>query len=430
MYKPALILALHLIAMHHGGAQTTPTYATLYSFTGQNGDGVLPVGALAIGRNGRLFGTTEFGGLGGCTVSNQTGCGTVFELSPSDSFGSSWKETVLYSFGSRNGDGAYPFGGLVIDAEGALYGTTAEGGTHNNGTVFVLRPPAAPGAQWSESVLHSFAGGERDGSHPYGGLVSGENGTLYGTTLYGGTQHLGTVFALQPPVAAQGSWTEKVLHSFTGNGGDGVSPNAGVVVGKNGTLYGTALGYAGMAFALCPEGSGAPWIETVLYTFGTQVGDGGTPLGGAVIGRNGKLYGANNDGGSPSYVCIPPVVGCGTVFELTPPVAGGGNWTEKVIYDFNGPNGSGANPVAGVVIGQGGTLFGTTTDGPGAVFQLVPPAEPGGSWIESVLHTFTGQNGDGADPISNLAIGPNGALYGTTAGGGSVGMGAVFALKP
>jgi uncharacterized repeat protein (TIGR03803 family) len=197
---------------------------------------------------------------------------------------------VLYSFTAQNGNGAYPSGGLTIDGQGALYGTTGEGGDQNDGAVFVLKPPATPSAQWTETILHSFAGGERDGSSPTGGLVFGENGVLYGVTQHGGKQRLGTVFALQPPAKGAGAWAEKVLFSFTGQGDAGVSPSAGVVVGANGTLYGTALGYAGVAFAL-HAGAGGPWTESVLYAFGSQPGDGGTPDGGVVMGNNGKLYG-------------------------------------------------------------------------------------------------------------------------------------------
>lgn len=422
-----LISGLLPFTVQQGAAQASLNYATLYSFTGQNDDGATPAGSLAIGANGHIYGTTEFGGAGACKVSNQTGCGTVFELSPSGSPGSAFTETVLYSFTAQNGDGAYPSGGLTMDRQGALYGATSEGGDRNHGAVFVLKPPAAPSAQWTETILHSFAGGERDGSTPAGGLVFGKNGVLYGVTQHGGKQHLGTVFALHPPTNGAEVWAEKVLFSFTGQGDAGVSPSAGVVVSADGTLYGTALGYAGVAFAL-NAGSGGSWTESVLYAFGSQPGDGGTPYGGVVMGNNGKLYGTNNAGGPPSSICVPPVAGCGTVFELAPG-AEGGNWTEKVIYAFTSPYSDGANPVAGVVIGPGGILYGTTTDGPGTVFQLAPPTAPGNVWTETVLHTFTGRNGDGSDPVANLVIGPNGAIYGTTVGGGTAGMGTVFALK-
>lgn len=424
------ISCLLALSTQYSAAQTpSASYATLYSFTGQNGDGAYPAGSLTVGVNGHIYGTTPFGGSGACKVNNQTGCGIVFELSPSGAPGSAWTETVLYTFTAQNGDGAYPSGGLAIDSHGALYGLTGEGGEHNDGTVFVLKPPAAPDGQWTETILHSFNGGERDGSGPAGGVVFGENGILYGATGHGGKQHLGTVFALQPPAAGGDAWAEKVLFSFTGQGDAGVSPGAGVVIGMNGTLYGTAGGYAGVVFALRGGGAGQPWTESVLYAFGSQEGDGGTPFGGVVIGNHGKLYGTNNAGGPPTDICVPPVAGCGTVFEIMPGADGAG-WTEKVIYAFTGLNGDGANPVAGVVIGAGGALFGTTTDGPGAVFQLTPPAAPSGVWTETVLHMFTGQNGDGAGSVANLTIGPNGTIYGTTAAGGTADMGTVFALKP
>src|SRR5450755_4673888 len=154
-----LTCALLLTATRMVIAQTPPLrYATLYRFTGQNGDGAYPTGSVVAGRNGHLFGTTQSGGAGPCPGNQQSGCGTIFELSPPASPGGAWTETVLYSFGVKSGDGSTPYAGLVFDAKGALYGTTVGGGTGNNGTAFVLTPPASEspsGTPWAETLLHS-----------------------------------------------------------------------------------------------------------------------------------------------------------------------------------------------------------------------------------------------------------------------------------
>ncbi len=156
---------------------------------------------------------------------------------------------MLHSF-AGGGDGAFPYAGLISDASGALYGTTAYGsGAPGYGTVFKLTPSATPGGAWTESVLHSFAGGG-DGAYPFAGLISDASGALYGTTLYGSGAPgygYGTVFKLTPPATAGGAWTESVLHSFAG-GGDGAYPYAGLISDASGALYGTAS-----------QGGGAGW---------------------------------------------------------------------------------------------------------------------------------------------------------------------------
>jgi uncharacterized repeat protein (TIGR03803 family) len=133
-------------------------------------------------------------------------------------------------------------------------------------------------------------------------------------------------------------------------------------------------------------------------------------------------------------------MGCGVVFELTPPSASGGAWTETVIYSFTGVNGDGAYPAASVLLDKSGILYGTTTSGGqvtpactsgcGTVFQLTPPTIPGGIWTETVLHGFTGQNGDGSIPMAGLTETSSGVLYGTASAGGTAGKGTVFSVTP
>ena len=145
-----------------------------------------------------------------------------------------WNEKVLHNFGS-GADGNYPPAGLIRDAAGNLYGTTLYGGAHNYGTVFELS--ASAGGGWTETVLHSFNNDGTDGWYPQAGLIFDAAGNLYGTTARGGAYtYYGTVFELSPN--GSGGWTETVLHSF-GNGADGVFPFAGLTFDAAGDLYGT-----------------------------------------------------------------------------------------------------------------------------------------------------------------------------------------------
>jgi uncharacterized repeat protein (TIGR03803 family) len=435
MSRSLLLIAILSLAAPLGIAQTGPAaFTTVYSFTGQNGDGTTPAGGLGVGNNGTLYGTTEFGGSATCLVNDQRGCGTVFALMPPGPDGGAWTETVLYSFTDQNGDGAAPTAGVAVGADGTLYGTTWGGGTAGFGTVFALQPATQTGGQWTETVLHSFrAVRHGDGAYPYAGLTIGAHGELYGTTeggSYGKNQ--GSVFVLTPPAAPGGAWIETELFLFpAGIGPDGCCPYAGVTIGKNAKLYGaTPFGsLGGTVFQLTPSGvPGVPWTHTVLSDLDFQ-GSGGFPQGSLAFGKNGALYGTSYAGGDTTN-CVPPVVGCGAVFELSPPATPGGSWTGTTVHEFAGGYYDGANPVAGVVVGETGALYGTTTDGPGTVFRMTPPGAGGGPWTETILHNFTGKNGDGSDPLAPLVFGRNGALFGTTSGGGTAGFGTVFEVRP
>jgi uncharacterized repeat protein (TIGR03803 family) len=306
--------------------------------------------------------------------------------------------TVFYSFTGYPENGVSPFGSLVMDPAGNLYGVTQAGGSPpplDGGTVFKLDPSG------NESVLHSFTGG--DGSIPYAGLVIDTAGNLYGTTLFGGSSGYGTVFKLDP------SGTETVLHSFTNSGGDGAYPFAGLLVDKVGNLYGTtdvggSFGY-GTVFKLDRSGT-----ETLLHSFTNTGGDGAYPLAGLVMDTAGNLYGTTNDGGSSGY---------GTVFKLD------SSGTETVLHSFtNSSGGDGAYPFAGLVMDTAGNLYGTTIQGGSSNYGTVFKLDPSGT--ETVLHSFA--YSDGAAPIAGLVMDPAGNLYGTTFEGGSSGYGTVFKL--
>jgi uncharacterized repeat protein (TIGR03803 family) len=266
-------------------------------------------GALIFDAAGNLYGTTSSGGTHNCQGNG--GCGTVFQLTPT--VGGAWTETVLYNFGNGT-DGYSPWAGLVLDAAGNLYGTTAFGGTNGCavaqysgcGTVFELTSVAGGG--WTETVVHNFGSGT-DGVTPIAGLTFDPAGNLYGTTEVGGPSNVGTVFQLLPTTG--GGWSETVIHSFNVDPG-GWGPAAGTLVfDAAGSLYGTAF-FGNTAFQLTPT-VGGTWTETVLYTW---VDNDSGAWAGLIFDATGNLYGTTWYGGSDK--CETPTPGCGTVFELTP----------------------------------------------------------------------------------------------------------------
>jgi uncharacterized repeat protein (TIGR03803 family) len=371
------------------------TYEVFYSFKGRvkgsPDDGQHPVAGL-VSRNGTFYGTTEYGGDGqvpACDSESRThlGCGTVFTITPSGT------ESVLYRFkGRMKGDGAFPSAALV-DVNGTLYGTTVYGGAERDGIVFAISPSG------TETVLHTFTGETGDGGFPAAALLN-VNGTLYGTTQRGGAKNAGTVFSITA------SGTETVLHSFGGSG-DGATPLAGLINVK-GTLYGTTVAggtneYGGTVFSITPSGK-----ETVLYNFKGGTGDGGHPSA-ALINVEGKLYGTTQVGGTKRQ---------GTVFSIT------ASGTESVLHSFTGHLIDGAEPVA-PLLNVNGTLYGTTqyggANGQGTVFSITRSGK------ETVLHSFGG-SGDGHFPVAGL-MNSNGTLYGTTEKGGAFN-GTIFALTP
>jgi len=263
----------------------------IYTFAGGT-DGANPQGGLIFDQAGNLFGTTQTGG----TSCQRAGCGTVFELSPS---GSGWTKRILYNFLGGGTDGEDPVAGLVFDAAGNLYGTTLGGGVDggNNcgigcGAVFELSPASGG---WMEKPLYFFTEKHGDGAIPYGGLVVDAVGNLYGTTYSGGEQSeacgigCGTVFEVSP--ASGGGWSESVLYKFTQFFG----PVAGLVFDHAGNLYGTNTG---SVFELSPA-SGGSWSETTVYTFGASGSeDGDYPEASLIVDQAGNLYGTTTGGGS------------------------------------------------------------------------------------------------------------------------------------
>jgi uncharacterized repeat protein (TIGR03803 family) len=397
------------------GGNGTWTETVLYSFcsTFDCRDGQLPSAGLTLDAAGNLYGTA----LGGAHLG-----GEVFKLTPGKS--GKWSEKRVHSFCLAHGcpDGKDPYGGLIFDAAGNLYGTTTVGGAYKKGTVFELIPGAHGG--WSEKVLHSFSG--KDGRGPMASLTFDATGNLYGTTNGGGANGVGTVFELSP--GKNGKWSEKVLHSFNNNGKDGYNPYAAsVIFDATGSLY-TATAYGGghghgAVFQFTP-GNNGQWTQTALYSFCIASGcaDGSGPVGTLIFDAAGNLYGSTGAGGTGNSCGE----GCGTVFQLTP---GTNGWTETVLYSFAG-GADGQQPNAPLIFDAAGNLYGTGgggANGDGTVFELSP--DGGGKWTETVLHSF-GNGTDGREPLANLIFDAAGNLYGTTAFGGADAGGTVFELSP
>jgi uncharacterized repeat protein (TIGR03803 family) len=404
----ALLIAIALWMFVGTALAAGPIETVIYSFR-SGGDGAHPLAGLVADHAGNLYGTTANGGNLACTA----GCGTVFELAPAQ--GGGWTETVLYAFQGGN-DAAGPEANLIFDAAGNLYGTTYGGGAAGRGTVFQL---TRQGGAWVETVLYSFAGGS-DGAYLVAPLIFDTKGNLYGTTVFGGGfQNAGIVFQLAPPAQQGGAWTETVLHSF-GTGNDGIDPLAGVILDKQGAVYGTTL--SGLVFKLTPPAPGhTAWTERRLYFF-TGGGNNGSQPCSLLAGKSGVLYGTTNLGGSPANA--------GTVFQLAPGL--GGKWTPTTLYSFTG-GGDGGLACGRMVADQAGSLYGTTSGNgqniPGTAFQLTPPAQQGGAWTETTLHDFAGGQ-DGFAPAGGVIFGKSGVLYGTTVSGGSFGNGTVYQIVP
>src|SRR5580700_10116047 len=251
------------------------TETVLHRFTGKGTDGQSPTGGLAFDKSGNLWGTTFIGGVGKsstCGGTNGAGfCGTVFELTPNAN--GTWTESTLYSFVDAS-TGWNSFSGLIIDQAGDLVGTTENGGSALQGTVFKITPKGK--GKVEESLIHEFAG-EADGAFPNSGLTLGAAGTLYGVVSQGGGnggknickedsgESCGIVYKLTP--SSDGTWTETILYTFKG-GADGAGPADDVLAfGANGEIFGTAFGGGDFDFnkTSCADSSNLPGGCGVLF---------------------------------------------------------------------------------------------------------------------------------------------------------------------
>jgi uncharacterized repeat protein (TIGR03803 family) len=425
-FTSILLSVLLIVAAHPAQSQEV----LLHTFGLSGDDGQYPESSLAFDNGGNLYGTTADGGL--------YGGGTVYEL-----MNGAWDENILYNFtGGSDGNCYFGLNGsacsnLIIDGEGNLYGTAPAGGAFGAGVVFELSPT---GTGWTETVLHSF-GGPGDGYNPWGGVIMDDQGNLYGTTNsdYYETTILGVVYELS---LSGGAWTESILYSLPSNSNNNYL-ESGLAMDAAGNLYGTSYE---TVFELSPNGHGG-WNPTVIHTFTgppKDAGPGSAPLvynagnlygvsdgggsmnDGAVYkltpGKNGKwaekllysfktspfccpyhatsvvldatgnLYGTAGVGGN---------FGEGMIYELVAPV-GTGAYKEKTLFSFNDPyaaGNDGAVPFSSLVFDNAGNLYGTTQDGGslsntdgggyGTVFEFNPSAAATTTALTSVPNPST-----------------------------------------
>jgi uncharacterized repeat protein (TIGR03803 family) len=416
-----IICLIFLCALSVASVSFAGQLTRLYAFTG-GADGKYPYGPLLLDSAGNLYGVTLEGGIG---------YGTVFRLSPPLEEGAPWTETVLHTFAGGPSDGASPGGNLILDFAGNLYGvagagglTTCLGGSSSGcGVAFRISPSL------EYTILYEFGRVPLDGWDPQGQIAMDTSGAIYGATTFGGlsTYSSGTVFKLTPPTVPGGTWTESVLHVF-GTGTDGFEPFGGVTFNADGSLFGTTLFGGtfgrGTVFELSPPPqSGGVWAASVLHDFSPLAGGFG-PVSGVTFDSSGNFYGSTAESTGPRAD--------GTVFRLNPPSQTGGPWGGSTLFEFGGQDGSYPNRST-PALDASGNLWITTASGgtydAGTLVELAPPASSGQSWVQKLVYSFSNSWNGGA-PAYGVTIGPDGTLYGTTAGGGDNSSGIVYQYKP
>jgi hypothetical protein len=356
--------------------------------------------------------------------------GTVVRLTPPAPGQSSWAGTTLSNF--KNADS--PQGAVLLAGDGGLYLTTSSGGKQYYGAAIELSPPSGGKTPWKQTTLHVFSCHSDDGEYPGAALIADSSGNLFTTTIEGGPKQVGTIVEITPAGKAKKTAKEQVIYAFTG-GLDGALPRAPLVADNAGNLYTTTSngGDGSTIVELSPPAAGkSTWTETTLYRFGGPP-DGSHPSGAVVLDGAGNLYAATYSGGAG---CADEN-GCGTIVKLSPPAPGHTTWSETVIYQFTDGADS-AYPDGDVIIDANGNLY-TTSYGShghpklpptlGAVIKLMPPAPGQTNWTEVTLHSFTGKHSDGAEPASGPTADSAGNLYVTTTSGGAHGDGTVVELS-
>jgi len=380
---------------------------------------------------------------------------------------------VIHDF-TGGTDGAVPYGGLVVDTTGNLYGTASSGGYYGGiceelggcGVVFKLTRTSSG---WEFSTIHTFQG--MPDRNPFAPVTIGPGGSLYGSA----SSECGTIYSLRQPVNATGPWAETILYSFSPSGADGCGPN-NLIFDQAGNIYSTTSGGGGngcsaelgcgTVFMLTH--SGGDWQESILHIFSGL--DGAFPSG-VLLDQSGNLYGTTGDGGPhgdgivyelmqsqsdwreiildnfvlgnplgayPSAGLMSDAVGnlygvtkvsggnnAGTAFMLTP---SGGGWQFDLLYTFD-RNLIGANPSGPLTMDTAGSLYGATQygvgEGFGAIYKLTHSSE---GWTATSLHQFTGD--DGHYPFGAVTVDADGNIYGTTFFGGQYGFGVVWEITP
>jgi uncharacterized repeat protein (TIGR03803 family) len=328
------------------------THTVLYNFTG-GADGGEPYKGVTLDAHGNLYGTAVTGGGGSC----EGGCGVVYKLTNSSGV---WTQTVLHTF-TGGSDGSGPGSPVALDQHGNLFGTTPTGGAKGFGVVYEVKRGAD--GNWSLRVLHTFTGGVDGLGGSASRMLLDASGNFYGVNTVGGANGFGNVFEL---TLSAGEWHLRTLYSFQDQP-DGASPYGGLIIGKDGSLYGTTY-YAGAndlgAVYKLTRANGS-WTESVVYSF-KGGSDGDSPISTLVADAKGNLYGTTSDGGAANC-------GCGTIFRLTR--GSGDTWTESVVYRFPGAP-KAAFAYNGMVSVGKGNFYGATVHGgsgnDGAIYQLIP----------------------------------------------------------
>lgn len=383
-------------------AASAQTFTSLLTFDGS--DGQWPgIASLAQGPDGNLYGSTPSGGQSPvCTAFY--GCGTIFRITPDGTL------TTLYNFCAQTNcsDGSGPVGGVTLGTDGNFYGTTEYGGANEGGTIFKISPRGAL------TTLYNFCAQANcaDGTYADSALMQATDGNWYGTTFGGGivgcsNYGCGTIFRITP----KGEFTS--LYSF----GDTGNPAAGLIQGRDGSLYGTTTGSGGgRGFGLIFKITLSGTLTTLNQLAG---GDGADAYAGLLQGTDGNFYGTAAFGGSNDGTYCNGQ-GCGTVFKITP----GGTLT--TFYNFcNQTNcNDGAGPFSPLIQATDGKFYGTTssggTFGGGTIFSI------SSTGVLTTLQSFDGPDGAGAD--GGLLQDTNGTFYGTTTYGGTPDDGTAFSL--
>jgi uncharacterized repeat protein (TIGR03803 family) len=393
----AVIVALEPLSAFGSGPSCHETVAltTLHSFSGSDGGG--PYARLLQGTDGNFYGTTTGGG--------SAGLGTIFAITPSGIL------TLLHSFGGN--DGKLPLGGLIQGIDGDFYGTTSSGGSLGGGTIFKVTPAGALTTIWSFG-----AGGI---SSPFGNLVQKSDGIFYGVTIGNTSYDRGAVFGFS---AATGAF---IVYAFTGDDDTDVQfPGATLVLGRDGSLYGTTLGgsgqqldgadlnFTGTAFRITPSGEHIVIHAFPGEAFPTGSTDGKIPMGPLAFGSDGNLYGRAAAGGAHGY---------GTIFKIDP-ASMIPQYPETELYSFTGGTES-WQIVDGLIQASNGNFYGTRAATEGSALGTIFEVSPNGTL--SVLHTFTGP--DGGEPVAGLIQATDGNFFGSTKTGGASGKGTIFELS-
>lgn len=305
--------------------------------------------------------------------------------------------TVLHSFRGGN-EGSQPWAALLQAPDGLLYGTTLEGGEDDVGTVFSVTTAG------NLTTLWEFTGGV-DGAQPYGRLIRGADGAFYGTNSQGGADDAGTIFR----ITSAGAFTS--LYEFTGDE-DGGNPYSGITLGPDGALYGTTSmggeGYAGSIFRITTSGS-----FSTLASFEIDYINGAHPGSSLLLASNGLFYSTTADGGFV-YKEGRLASGFGAVFAVT--LTG----ELSTVYALNGTTGS----VGGLITASDGNFYGTTAGGgsnnDGTIFRITKEG--------ALTELFSFSRTNGAAPLAGLRQGSDGAFYGTAAAGGSRAAGTIFKI--